>query len=64
MKLSANKDNLSSATPPTDEGNIAPSRGAATSAAIRTEVKVCGFTQVGDAVTACHLGVDALGLVF
>ncbi len=31
---------------------------------IRTQIKICGFTQPGDAVNAAQLGVDALGLVF
>lgn len=31
---------------------------------MRTRIKICGFTQVDEAVATAYLGVDAIGLVF
>ena len=35
-----------------------------TEKAVKTQIKICGFTQPRDAANAVMLGVDALGLVF
>jgi len=63
MKLDSTGEELPQRTPSSDRGEQTATR-APSGSQSHTQVKVCGLTSVADAVEACDLGVDALGLVF